>query len=52
MTVPYLADMTNQSLANRRRTRRSNTRRNGWLPLALVAVSVLIARRFIGRGGR
>ena len=52
MTVPYIADMAAQSFADRRSSRRSDSRRSGWLALVLVVAGALVARRFIGRGGR
>jgi hypothetical protein len=53
MTVPYIADLAVQSFADRRSSRRSDSRRRSrWLALALVVASVLVVRRFTGRGGR
>lgn len=52
MTAPYIADLAAQSLADRRHSRRSGSRRGRWVPAALVVAGVLVAHRLIGRGGR
>jgi hypothetical protein len=51
MTATYIADLAAQPLADRNRTRRSDTRRGHWVPAALAVAGVLIARRLI-RGVR
>lgn len=51
MTATYIDGLAAQSLADRRRTRRSETGRGRWIPTALAVAGVLVAGRLI-RGVR
>lgn len=47
MAAAYLVDLAAQSLANRRRSRTSDSSRGGWVLAALTVAGALATRRLI-----